>query len=74
MKTGQYIEYNIDCWTNGKYFLKKCRSKIIDICYDPLKIVEPKCGVKVNGEEYGIPFSEVLSVSPADNEQLTLKL
>ena len=40
--------------------------------YDPMKFNESKCGVVYNGEDYGIPFSEVKSVSPADGEQLKL--
>ena len=74
MKKGQFITFKLDQWENGIHFLKKFKSEVLDICLDPLKICESKCGVKVNGEEYGIPFSEVLEVAPANGEQLTLIL
>lgn len=72
MKVGQYITFDLDFWTNNVHKIKKFTAKVIDICHDPLKLHESKCGVVVNGEGYGIPFSEIKSVSPADGEQLKL--
>ena len=74
MKIGQNITFYLDQWKNGKHFLKKVKSIVKDICNDPLKINESKCGVEVNGELYGIPFSEILEVAPANGEQLTFNL
>lgn len=74
MKVGQFITFYLDQWEDDKHFLKKVKAIVKDICTDPLKIQEPKCSVKVNGELYGVPFSEVLEVSPAKGEQLILKL
>ena len=72
MKIGQYITFNLDQWENENHSLNKIKSIILDICIDPLNIKEPKCGVEVGGELYGIPFSEVLEISPANGEQLEL--
>lgn len=74
MKKGQYITFDLDFWTNNVHKIMEVKSKIVDLCHDPMKIHESKCGVEVDGEDYGIPFSEVKSVSPADNEQLTFNL
>ncbi|SEE67441.1 hypothetical protein SAMN04487765_3739 [Tenacibaculum sp. MAR_2010_89] len=74
MKVDQYITFYLDQWENDKHFLKKVKSKIIDICTDLLKIHESKCGVEVNGELYGIPFSEIIEVAPANGEQLIFNL
>lgn len=72
MEIGQFITFKLDTWTNEKHLLKKVKAEILDFCYDPLKIHEPKCGVNVNGEEFGIPFSEIINTSPAIGEQLEL--
>jgi len=52
--------------------MKQFKSKILSFCKDPLKINEPKCTVEINGEGYGIPFSNVKQIFPAVGEQLTL--
>lgn len=72
MKIGQYITFDLDRWYRGLHKTVEFKNKIIDICNDPLKLHESKCGVEVNGEHYGIPFSEVKQVFPADGEQLNL--
>ncbi len=74
MKVGQSITFYLDQWENGKHFLEKVKSIVTDICTDPLRVNEPKCGVEVNGELYGIPFNEILEVAPANGEQLTFNL
>ncbi len=72
MEIGEYIVLDLDVWINDIHVLKSVKSKIIDLCHDPLKRHESKCGVEINGEGYGIPFSEVKQVFPADGEQLKL--
>lgn len=72
MKVGQYIVFKLDTWSKNKHKLVIQKSRILSFFHDPLGFHESKCTVEVNGEGYGIPFSEVLEVQPADNEQLTL--
>lgn len=72
MKPGKYISFKLEKWKGDVLFFKTIKTKVVSICEDPLGFYESKCTVEVNGEGYGIPFSEVLEVFPADNEQLTL--
>lgn len=72
MKIGKFIEFNLDQWKGDKHFLKKIKTEVLDICIDPMNILEPKCGVNIKGEDYGIPFSEIIKVYPATGEQLIL--
>lgn len=72
MQVGQYITFNMDTWDNEVHIVKEFKSKILDFCHDPLKNKESKCCVIINGEAYGIPFSEIKDVAPADGEQLKL--
>lgn len=74
MEIGQFITFKHDSWLKGNHVVKKVKAEILDFCHDPLKINESKCGVIVNGEEFGIPFSEIIETSPAIGEQLIFKL
>lgn len=74
MKIGKFITFNLEQWKKETHFIEKVTAEVIDICTDPLGITEPKCGVAFKGEEYGIPFSEILKVDPATGEQLTFNL
>ena len=68
MQPGQLIRYNLKT-SNGT---KLHQSEIIRVISDPLKIHETKCLVEIAGEKYGIPISEITSVLPAPNSQLSL--
>lgn len=72
MQPGKYISFKLEKWKGDALFLETVKSKVISICIDPLGLHQSKCTVEINREGYGIPFSEVLEVFPADNEQLTL--
>jgi len=74
MRIGQVITFFHDTWEGNDHVVKKVNTKILDICYDPLKICQPKCGVEVDGESYGIPFNEILEIAPVNGKQLTLNL
>ena len=71
MEINQFITVQIETWKNGILKLENHRTIVLDICNDPLKINEPKCGIIINNEEYGIPFSEILKVEPANGQQLS---
>jgi len=72
MEVGQFITFDLETWKDDKMIMKQFKSKILSFCKDPLKINEPKCTVEINGEGYGIPFSNVKQIFPAVGEQLTL--
>ncbi len=72
MLPGQYIRFDLETWVGDDMLMKEHKSKILSICIDPLKLHESKCTVEINGEGYGIPFSEVKEIFPATGEQLIL--
>ena len=72
MEIGQKIVFDLETWIGEEIIMKEFTSEILDICIDPCGRHESKCGVIINFEKYGIPFSQVKKILPADNEQLTL--
>lgn len=47
-------------------------TEVKSLCLDPLKKREPKCIVTVDGENYGIPFSEIKSIQKKQPHQLSI--
>lgn len=72
MVPGQIIVFDMEVWPNGQEVLQEFTSKIKSMCIDPLGFHPSKCIVEIDAKDYGIPFSEVKRVLPADNEQLEL--
>ena len=74
MEIGQFITFDLETWhdESDNITMVEHKAKILSICNDPMKIHESKCCVEVNGEKYGIPFSEVKNVFPATGEQLEM--
>lgn len=72
MEIGQKIVFDLETWIGEEIIFKEFTSEILDICVDPCGRHESKCGVVINSNKYGIPFSQIKKVLPANNEQLTL--
>lgn len=72
MKIGQKIVFDLEAWIGEEMIMEEHTSEILDICIDPLGRHESKCGVLVDSEKYGIPFSRIKQVLPANGEQLVL--
>lgn len=72
MKIGQKIVFDLEAWIGEEMIMEEYTAEILDICIDPIGRHESKCGVVVNSEKYGIPFSQIKEVLPANNEQLKL--
>lgn len=59
-EAGDLITFDLDHYDEaGLLGYKEHTVPVERICLDPMKKLEPKCIVTVNGEDYGIPFSEV---------------
>lgn len=68
-----YITFNLDHWSvTGEHSLIIVKSKIERLITDPLGRHEKKCFVTYEGENFGIPLSEVFTYSPPSGTQLTL--
>lgn len=73
MEVGQKIVFDLETWPNGEaLIMEETISEILSFCHDPLQRHESKCIVKVNNLDYGIPFSYIKHVLPANGEQLVL--
>lgn len=73
MKIGQKIVFDLETWPDGdEIVMKETTAEVLDICIDPCGRHESKCGVIVNSKKYGIPFSLIKKVLPANGEQLVL--
>lgn len=72
MEIGQKIVFDLETWLGEEMIMKEFTSEILDICIDPCGRHESKCGVIVNSESYGIPFSRIKKVLPAIGEQLVI--
>lgn len=74
MKVGQKIVFDLETWLDesDKITMIEHTVEVKDICIDPCGRHESKCGVEVNSNHYGIPFSQVKKVIPANGEQLVL--
>jgi len=60
MEIGQKIVFDLETWPDRENLvLKETTSEILGICHDPLRKHESKYCVRINGENYGIPFSRI---------------
>ena len=72
MIPGQIIVFDLETWPEDEMVMKEFKAEILHLNIDPLGRHESKCMVMVNGAKYGIPFSRIKKVLPANGEQMTL--
>ena len=59
-EAGDMITFDLDHYdANGFKVYKEHTTEVRKTSFDPMKVHPPKCIVNVDGEDYGIPFSEV---------------
>lgn len=70
---GCFVSWPLDCWDQfDNHFSKIVNSKVIRMVIDPLSRHETKYIVEVEGENYGIPLSEIMGATPPNGSQLSL--
>jgi hypothetical protein len=72
MKIGQNVVFDLEAWIGEEMIMEEHTAEILDICIDPLGRHESKCIVTVDSEKYGIPFSQIKQVLPANGQQLEI--
>lgn len=70
---GDTITFDIETFNEfGEGPPKECMAIVERTDFDPLKKREPKCIVTVDGEAYGIPFSEIKAIQKKQPQQLSM--
>lgn len=73
MEIGQKIVFDLETWADrDEMVMKETTAVILNFCHDPSTRHESKCIVQVDGQDYGIPFSEIKQILPAYGDQLVL--
>lgn len=71
-ESGDLITFDLDHYdSNGLKGYKEHTAIVKSTCYDPMKVHPPKCIVTVEGEDYGIPFSEVKHLEKKATKELS---